>query len=236
MDMESGSLREVDRVTGSEKSLGALLEQEYFLLKVLAYVMADGLHECRLTCRKWRDACRKLPVKLGRVPLERLSKAVDLFPEAKALSMNVWILNPDVLGMHMISHLLRLENLNHLSLFVYDQFIDLRYLVTCFSSMQHLRSLCLKISREGTLHCLIHDLHYLRTLTSLYLIHTCHLWNDLEPNSSVQGLSQLETGFKLLVNKRGELVFPKLTRLTSLDVYHRSNSDPRQFPPNLQVC
>ena len=70
--MGSESLWQVDPVTGSEKSLGALLEQEYFLLKVLVYVVEDGLHECRFVCRQWRDACGKLPVKLERVPLDKL--------------------------------------------------------------------------------------------------------------------------------------------------------------------
>ena len=134
-----------------------------------------------------------------------------------------------------ISHLPRLENLNHFSLYIYRKYVD-RNLIACFSSMQHLRSLRLIITDEDTLHCFVHDLHYLKNLTSLHLICFPDLQNDLEPNSSVQGLSQLEMGFKLLVNRRGELIFPMLSGLTSLDVYYRLTIDPRQFPPNLQVC
>ena len=226
---------EVDPVTGSEESLGALLEDEHFLLKVLVYVVEDGLHECRLVCRQWRDACGKLPVKLGRVPLDKLQKAADLFPKAKTMRIDVTIYSTGPIETLTISHLPRLENLNHFSLHIYGKYVD-RNLIACFSSMQHLRSLRLNITAEDTLHCFVHDLHYLKNLTSLYLIHTCHLWNDLEPNSSVQGLSQLEISHESLINRRGELVFPMLSGLTSLDVYHRSNSDPRQFPPNLQVC
>ena len=37
--------------SGPEKTLGVLLEDhEDLLLKVLSYVMDDGLHECRLVC------------------------------------------------------------------------------------------------------------------------------------------------------------------------------------------
>ena len=41
-----------------------------------------------LVCRQWRDACGKLPVKLERVPLDKLQKAADLFPKAKTLRMD----------------------------------------------------------------------------------------------------------------------------------------------------
>ena len=122
---------EVDPVTGSEESLGALLEQEYFLLKVLVYVVEDGLHECRLVCRRWRDACGKLPVKLGRVSLDKLEKAADLFPKAKTLRMDERIYSTGPIKTLTISHLPRLENLNDFSLHIYGDYVD-RNLIACF--------------------------------------------------------------------------------------------------------
>ena len=76
---------EVDPVTGSEVSLGALLEDEHFLLKVLAYVVEDGLHECRRVCRKWRDVCSLLTMKLVDVPTFR--NAARVFPNATSVSV-----------------------------------------------------------------------------------------------------------------------------------------------------
>ena len=136
----------------------------------------------------------------------------------------------------MILQLLGLQNLNHLALDLFGQSIDLRYLIVGFSSMQSLQCLQLIISNEDALHCLIHDLHNMKNLTSLYLIHTHDLQNDFEPNSCVQGLSQLEISHELLVNRRGELIFPMLSGLTSLDIYGKQIRNPLQFPPNLQVC
>ena len=233
-DMESSDCHRVDPVTGSEKTLSDLLEQEYFLLKVLAYVVEDGLHECRRVCRRWRDACGKLPVKLDRVFADTLQKAADLFPEAERLSMREWISSVDVIETHIVPQLPRLANLKHLSLYLNGESIDLRNLVACFSSMQHLGSLSLYITHEDTLHCFVHDLRYLTKLTSLLLDHNCVLYNDLDPNSCVQGLCQLTIPFHLLINGRGEFVFPMLTGLTNLII--RGATDPEQFPYNLQVC
>ena len=228
---------EVDPVTGSEESLGALLEDEHFLLKVLAYVVEDGLHECRLVCRQWRDACGKLPVELGKVSLDNLQKVADLFPEAKTLSMRVGIRSAEVIEIYTIPQLLRLENLNHLSLFLHPLWVDSQYLIECFSSMQHLRFLRLRITCSDTLCCLIDDLHYLKNLTSLRLDHDFFLQSDLEPNSDVRGLRHLEISLALLVNGRGELILPSLTRLTSLICIHdRHDELPYAYPRNLQVC
>ena len=57
-------MSEADPLAASAKILESVLEYEQFLLKVLACVMTDGLRECRLVCRQWRDVCGKLPVRL----------------------------------------------------------------------------------------------------------------------------------------------------------------------------
>ena len=134
-DMKSSGSCEVDRDTGSDKSLSVLLEEEYFLLKVLSYVVEDGLHECRLVCRRWRDACGKLPVQLRTkgIPSAKLPKAADLFPETKTLNLCEWTLSADVIERHVVTHLPRLKNLKHFSLFLYGESIDLRNLVAALS-------------------------------------------------------------------------------------------------------
>ena len=214
-------------------SLSAFLEQEHFLLKVLSHVLEDGLHECRLVCRRWRDACGKLPVRLARISLRNMQEAAEKFPKAERLSMLECIRSVDVIET-IVPQLPRLANLKDLSLYLDGKSIDLRNLVACFSSMQHLGSLSLYTTHEDTLHCFVHDLRYLTKLTSLSLDHKCVLHNDLDPNSCVQGLRQLAMPFRLLINRRGKLVFPMLMGLTSLFI--KFARVPEQSPYNLQVC
>ena len=236
MGTDNSDLSEVDPVVGSD-NLSALLKDEHFLVKVLTCVLDDGLHECRLVCRRWRDACGKLPVDLQAdgIPPDKLSRAVDLFPEAKTLSISDATRSADVVETHLIPHLQRLKNLNHFSLFLLDP-IDLRNVIACLSSMQHLLSLQLRIDHEDSVHCFIHDLRYLKNLTSLFFIHTCHLQKDLDPVDYVHGLSQLEIDMDLLINRKDKPVFPMLTGLTSLVISDGGTRHLQQLPYNLQVC
>ena len=73
-----------------ERTLGVLLDEyEDLLLKTLTCLMEDGLHECRLVCRRWRDACRRLPVTIQPGIAFDASKVVKMaterFPNATAL-------------------------------------------------------------------------------------------------------------------------------------------------------
>ena len=215
-------------------SLSAFLEQEHFLLKVLSHVLEDGLHECRLVCRRWRDACGKLPVRLTTISLHNMQEAAEKFPKAQTLYVFARVGNGDVIETHVAPQLKRFEYLHDLSLLLSGYSVDMRSLVACFSSMQHLGSLSLYTTHEDTLHCFVHDLRYLTKLTSLFLDHKCVLHNDLDPNSCVQGLRQLAMPFRLLINRRGKLVFPMLTGLTSLFI--KFARVPEQSPYNLQVC
>lgn len=65
----------------SQGGLASLFELDYFLIAVLGYLVEHGLHECRRACRKWRDVCNKLPVRL-RVPEEKIPVAAEKFPNA----------------------------------------------------------------------------------------------------------------------------------------------------------
>ena len=204
---------------------------------MLTYVVDDGLHECRLVCRQWRDACGKLPVELGTVmiPSDKLQRAVELFPEAKTLKMYNWF-NEEIEETQIVPHLLRLQNLKHFILLLPGQSIDLQNLIACLSSIQHLQSLNLWISHENMLLCLLRGLCCLKKLTSLSVIHDFVFQNDLDPDSDVQGLNHLEIAFELMINRRSELVFPMLTGLTSLGIRHSNVRRSQQVPHNLQVC
>ena len=67
--------------------IGRLFEEEnWFLRKVLTYLIDDGLHECRRVCREWNAVCNTLPVKLRQMPPEHLSKVLATFPNAVEVS------------------------------------------------------------------------------------------------------------------------------------------------------
>ena len=203
------------------------------------HIVEDGLHECRLVCRRWRDACRRLPVKLGEIllPSDRLERAAELFPEADKLTIAIGIDDDNIEEAHIIPHLLRLKNLKHFSPVFCGGDIDLQNLVVaCLPSIQHLQSLKLWIEHEDTLICFINNLRYLKNLTSLCFGHRCSLRKDLDPDSEVRGLRNLKTDFGLLVNRRNELVFPMLTGLTSLIIHGPSFRRADTFALNLQVC
>ena len=253
--------RSSDGLTDAENSgpyvgdqLSAFLEQEHFLLKVLANLVEDdGLHECRLVCRRWRDACGKLPVKLKSMSLDKLQRAAEMFPEAKTLIIIESIHDTDVIETHIVPHLQRLENLNHLSLCLnsiqigtlylvepIDQRnlgepIDQRNLVACMLSMHRLRFLQVQTDQEDTLQCLIRGLRHLANLTSLSLAHNGVLQNDLDTDDCVTGLRQLGIPANLLINSQGELIFPMLTGLTGLFIGGNFGY-PQPLPRNLQVC
>lgn len=73
------------RKSSSDRQLGKLLQDDYFLLKILTLLVDDGLHECRRVCRKWYKVCNELPVAVN-VPNDLIPVAVDRFPNATAVS------------------------------------------------------------------------------------------------------------------------------------------------------
>jgi len=96
--------------------LSTLLEQDYYLTKVLGYLLDDGLHECRRVCRKWYDVCNRMPVKLGRISVEEIPAIVNKFPNAVSFyrilidSLKEGARNDEVTG--AIESLRQLEILN----------------------------------------------------------------------------------------------------------------------------
>ena len=96
--------------------IGRLFEEDnWFLRKVLTYLIDDGLHECRRVCREWNNACNTLPVKLQQVPREHLSKVLATFPNAVEVSCAGAFSSDDLgiarklAGMSSLKHLDRLR-------------------------------------------------------------------------------------------------------------------------------
>ena len=219
-----------------EKTLGVLFDNsEDLLLKVLSYVVDDGLHECRRVCRRWQDACGKLPIKLGNRCLCRLGEAAELFPEAVSLTLESDFGIGDFSGRQAIQHLSRFGNLQSLCLVAYSKVVKMNSLATLLPSTHILRSLDVTVDRKDNLDGIVHALRLLPNLEELTVFVSHFIQTDLEPITELQELTCLKTGFPVMFNSRGELLFPSLTRLTRLHLRHIHEHEP-QTHFSLQVC
>ena len=218
----------------SERTLGVLLdEHEDLLLKTLTCVMEDGLHECRRVCRRWRDACGKLPVELRGIHPDQLQRVVSLFPKAVSLKLERVSGGENTVEGQVIPQLSRLKNLQHLHL-SYTKLEKAGSLVTCLPMMDRLQSLSLWMEKD-VLGDVVQALRRLTNLESLCLAVYCSEQTDLEPVTEIRGLRELKIAVQLIVNKRGELLFPSLTRLTSLYIAGGSLGIHTPFTIDLQV-
>lgn len=74
---------EVDVMT---HPIAAILENEYYLEKVLFHVVDDGIHDCRQVCRKWNKVCKKLPVRLLYTRLHQVYGLETIFPNVTSIA------------------------------------------------------------------------------------------------------------------------------------------------------
>ena len=219
----------VERQCGPEKTLGTLLENyEDLLLKVLLYIMEDGLHECRRVCRRWRDACGKLPVKLGNSYLDKMPRVIDLFPEAASWSMTRYLDSNDDVERQAMQHLSRLKNLQDLGLSMRSEQTDVNSLLALSPSTDCLRSITLLACKKDTPNDFLHALRLLTNLDKLIIDDFDFDQEDvtLDPVTELRRLRYLSAPLMAVVNNRGEVVFPSLTKLTHLDVF----ADLLEFP------
>ena len=225
-----------DSATAREKTLGALLEQDHILFKVLVCVMEDGLHECRRVCRRWRDVCGKLPVKLGGSHPDKLDKLVDLFPNATSLSLGSPDDNNNIVGRQAIQHLSRLKHLQNLDLSIESTTADVISLVTLLPSTDVLRSFEVFVDQKDKFNDVVHVLRIVTNLETLILYASGFVQTDLEPVTELRGLGCLITEFSLIVNSSGELLFPSLTKLTRLELFNNIHEHELNTSDILKVC
>ncbi len=212
---------------GPEKTLGVLLDEyEDLLLRVLLCLVDDGLHECRRVCRRWRDACGKLPVKLGSFCLFQPYRAAEFFPEAVSLHIETHFGSNDALGRLAIQHLSRLRNLRNLSLFMTSPKADVYSLTDVLHSTDCLRSFEISVRQTEKLNELVHVIRFLTNLEALTVHVFRFVQTDLAPVTELQRLKYLKTGFSVIFNSRRELLFPSLTRLTHLHLRSVDEDEP----------
>ena len=229
--------RPSDTTADSDRTLGVLLvNNEDLLLKVLSHIVEDGLHECRCVCHRWREACGKLPVRLHATRLDMLNVVADLFPQAVSLNLNTWLHSTHVVRSQVIPYLSQLKKLQDLQLYLSTQYVNIAGLMARLTSMERLRSLSVCIGHNREVKVVGQALRCLTNLESLCLRVSCLIQRVLEPIAEDRGLRDLTVDLQLLVNSRGELLFPALTRLAYLCVSGSYTERPPWSIIDLQVC
>ena len=219
-----------------EGHLSALLEEEYFLLKILAHVLDDGIHECRLVCRRWYEASRKLPVKLGEMRMDDIQHITEAFPTVASLHFFNAPHTPDVLETHLVPYLSQIRHLQHLQLPLYRTCQIPDSLTSSLRSVEHLQSLSLKIDAPEIFRAMTDVVRELPRLTALTIHAFCRVDVDPLPITELKRLQKLTGNINVLVSRSGELLFPSLTQLTQLEISCKSSpAHLHDALPKLQV-
>lgn len=203
--------------------LGSLLEQEDYLLKVLGYLVADGLHECRRVCRHWNDICSELPVKVYAKGDDMLPKIVDMFPNADSMTVKSFAdRSADGFGDRTLDMLRKLAQLNSLKNLTVNA-------VQCWpvSSpiepemhwLKGLQSLDLTLTNAESVVDLYESLSLMEGLTHLKLAAPKPRNIKLPKQTELHLIQDLKLRTTLLIDEEGELLFPSLTHLTKLDAF-----------------
>ena len=231
----------------SQNRLRDPLYDKDLLRKIFAYLVEDGLHECRRVCRKWREVCSEFFTKSFRGHWKDLAEAHLTFPRAVNVSLsfrappsffdnlNAW---PNIVP--SLTSVKRLEMdatfLQNCPCFVQFPPMICEYV----ASLVQLESLTVGVL-DGCTYSLIASMAaHLTNLTHLKIGSAPSLWH-MQP---VPGVSKLESlslqavnllatdEFFNILTGRGTLTFPSLTNLTRLKIRCESYGDVIR----LEVC
>ena len=198
--------------------IGRLLSEDWFLPKVLSYLVDDGLHECRSVCRKWNAVCKTLPVKLRDVPSEQLRVVLATFPNAVEVSCTPCFPPNDL---DIARQLAGISSLKHLDRLDYsDQHNDdLRFIHP--ETYTRLQSLGVYLKTESCEN-FRNALSYLTGLYKLEVLLPEHFYfpSSWTPFTELKRLRELGLSSRLLKNRSNQIMFPS-TALTKLTVDER---------------
>ena len=196
-------------------SLCALLQEQWLLQMVLKHLVEYGLEDCRLVCRKWRDVCRQLPIKLAPETHEQLAKALNAFPNADSLSM-MTCEEPveDIDFLSLLSTALELRTLELAS-----RTLELTsHVQHRFQSVTQLRELKLYHEDITKSFELLDSVRNLTALTRLDILFPGWDPPPVKPFVELKEIRRLRVSSPLFVDASGACFFPSLTNLTSLQM------------------
>ena len=223
----SAPLKDVSSRTDTTRPQTCLvdaLNEEHILFRVLGHLVDDGLYECRRVCRKWRDVCSLLPVKLVDVSKTTFRDAARVFPNATSVAVTGdrgWsadVFSECLSSFTCLKHL-RLQSINLKEDHRGSDWLDTGSLPTRVPFLSQLESLTLNptpgcvepwISMLGT---------YLTNLTILDIggNPSGGRWN-VDPLSETHKLKSLSIKANYLINSEGMLIFRPSETLTRLEV------------------
>jgi len=204
-----------------ETAIGKLLHNERYLMRVLFFLIDDGLHECRLVCRFWNQVVMKLPLCLRCAEPGRLPELMTKFPNAISVDFGIWgvteltsdlidilisskyfaqlklgVRSLSVFGSAWTDHFLRLRQLRLLHLTVATSVSDVAMFYAGIGQLENLIELVLSLDVVGEGKIFVEPLPQLRHIEDLTL-----------------------SNGALLVNHRRELMFPSLVSLRRLKLH-----------------
>ena len=202
--------------TSQGRHLSELLENEWFLRKVLAHLVDDGLHECRRVCWKWKIVCDALPVKLGHLSPENMSDAAKRFPNARSVGNSIAPMDSNV--EETLECATRFRELERLSLACLDDKPSPEKLSSCFRSLSSLSALEIDWDYRDSCSDFLTCLGSLTNLTSLKVETNSYLDPILCSFTELKRISRLHLEFSLFLTADNRPVFPSLANLTHLSL------------------
>jgi len=232
----------------TERPLSALLQQEFYLLKILGHLVDDGLHECRRVCHRWKDACKKLPVKLSLVPRGDLPLMVETSPQAQSIIIAVsnqpqeeQVEEPADLDSDLdeavFRHLVRLDNLGQLVFISRGEWMISDAVGERLASFQQLKNLTIDMSLSAeqamSMCAAVDQLTQLTFLGFSFGKNRCP--PGMQPFENLKDVEDLRVRPDLFINENGQLLFPCLTNLTALTMSTHYQFFPQYREGLLQV-
>lgn len=229
-----------------ETSLAELLDNEDYLLKILSFLNADGLYECCRVCRSWRNACRKLQLRLFVSHNDALLTAIQECPSTEKLHLDLTIKHPHKesklpsqsqeslyerllfsFSMNTLDALMRLHRLRHLELMVQKVAMPVARIECSFRQLRQLESFSFTtIERTESELRVVAAVRQLTALTALLIEIPVSGWVIFDPMPELSHIQKLHVNrFCFLTNGR-ELLFPSLRHLRCITVRDRSCPPP----------
>ena len=194
-------------------------------MKVLEHLIQDGLHECRRVCRSWKAACSKMPLRLLTNNHEHIPLVVGLFPNAASFDARLTSVptDPDgdvfepCLSETVFSKISHLKDLRDFSAWIKERWhfsFSPEESFRCLSKLQRFEIVLHE--RADGLSLLYSALRFLTRLTMLYLYTPDMGPQCLDPFTELKCIKALGVNSHLLLNQRGEYLFPPSDNLTRL--------------------
>ena len=210
----------------------AVLKDDDLLSRILYHLVDDGLHDCRRVCRKWRDVCSLLPVKLVDVRAPRFRDAARMFPNATSVTVAV---DEECQGDDLFEFISTFTRIKHLQLWDAKRssrcleyvWSDIRSLPTRAPFLSQLESLTsnIIISEDNEPWVWMAREHF-TNLTQLKLSGGFSSDSlNVDPLPETHKLKSLSIRTRHFFNDEKMLVFPPSANLTELEIVPSSLAD-----------